>query len=92
MKLYGLEFLSEDKGHPQTHPKNWVHPPVNPEVFLNPNAFIQKKPLVVNSGKSKSKIFILAGDSISVGYLCRQLKKQNVGFISINLDEFTIFM
>lgn len=88
MKLYGLEFLTEDKGSPKTHPMNWAQTPYYSEVFLNPNAFIQKKPIVINPGSSKSKILILAGDSVSVGYLCNQLKKQKIGFISVNLDEF----
>ncbi len=50
--------------------------------MLRNNKFIQKKPLIVNAGKSRSKILILAGDSVAAGFICERLKKQKIGFVN----------
>lgn len=89
MKLFGMDFLEVYKGEDSTHPSRWAHPPVMPEIFSRPEQYLQKKPLIVNQSKNKSKkLLILTGDSITAGYLFSKLKKLGFSFVSVNLDEF----
>ncbi len=88
MKLYGLEFLTQNAGQPEEKLKAWLMQSPNGKMFLNPDKFLQKKALLTYTGQTKSKVLILAGDSVSAGWLCEHLKKQKISFIAVNFDEF----
>lgn len=89
MKLFGLEFLEESRGQTYMNPSTWAHAPTKPELFSDSEKWLPKKPIVINSYKNKSpEILILAGESISAGYLSYQLKKLGQSHILVNLDEF----
>jgi hypothetical protein len=86
MKLYGFEFLEDYK---PASTKGWKREPALPQIINHPENFIQKKPLIVSSQKSKRpEVLILGGDSVTHGWVVLQLQKRKIPFVSVNLDEF----
>jgi hypothetical protein len=87
MELYGLSYLKP------IAPKNvpmgkWAQKPVYPELFTNGAALVQKRPLEVFGANKSKRVLILAGDSVTQGWMTRKLRQRKISFVSVNLDKF----
>lgn len=87
MELYGLSHLKPLA--PKSVPMNrWAQKPVFPELFKNGASIVQKRALEVYGGTQARRILILAGDSVTQGWMTRKLRARKTSFVSVNLDKF----
>lgn len=87
MELYGLSYLRPNavKDIPL---HKWAQQPVIPELFIDGARLVQKEPLVVSGGTKGPRVLILAGDSVTQGWMVQKLRRRKTSFVSVNLDSF----